>query len=386
MTPAETIYTVVLHLYPREHRQAYGQSMIQHACDLEREARERGRPYVAALYLRLIGDGIVNAGKEQWTVMRVASFKPIPWYAVLLAAIPGLWLVLVGLHPEPLAPLLPAIRNAFLILLVVALSIVWRRTRQVPVWALVPLGMLAWELVYLLGSALTSAAGQPGGGLAMVAVVVILNLVLAGVLFAAMLHGRRLPTAAVVVIVLMMLSSLPLLAQLNQSDFWNGRPFYWYLIPMLWGPSQALMLVAAGLLAARRHNVLALLVVIGGYGYRFLDADDLGVGAFSMRDWPGLSLYLASMTFLFFLLAPVAFLRAKTRLGRALALFLPASIFLAARLAVPALVLGQLTRILPGDALISSDILLGLILGWILYSHLGNVPQEIQPGSPQVTT
>jgi len=294
--------------------------------------------------------------------------------------------VLVGLHPEPLAPLLPAIRNAFLILLVVALSIVWRRTRQVPVWALVPLGMLAWELVYLLGSALTSAAGQPGGGLAMVAVVVILNLVLAGVLFAAMLHGRRLPTAAVVVIVLMMLSSLPLLAQLNQSDFWNGRPFYWYLIPMLWGPSQALMLVAAGLLAARRHNVLALLVVIGGYGYRFLDADDLGVGAFSMRDWPGLSLYLASMTFLFFLLAPVAFLRAKTRLGRALALFLPASIFLAARLAVPALVLGQLTRILPGDALISSDILLGLILGWILYSHLGNVPQEIQPGSPQVTT
>lgn len=81
MTPAETLYRVLLRLYPREHRQAYGTLMLQHARDLERAAREHSRLHVAALYLRLAGDGLFNAAAEHVQALRAAdnSYDPVPW-------------------------------------------------------------------------------------------------------------------------------------------------------------------------------------------------------------------------------------------------------------------------------------------------------------------
>ena len=64
MTPAERIYRLLLWLYPAKHRQAYGSLMLQHARDLSRATRQRGRWHMAILCLRLMMDGIANAFVE----------------------------------------------------------------------------------------------------------------------------------------------------------------------------------------------------------------------------------------------------------------------------------------------------------------------------------
>ena len=379
MSTAENIYSALLKLYPRKHRQEYGRLMLQHARDQERAARQLGRRHTAVLYLRLIGDGLVNAAGEHLDAVRTADniFNPVPWPAVLLAAIPGLWLALTRRHADLLAPALSILGIGYILLLLVAAPITWRRTRRFPVWALLPAGMLAWLLIYKLGTAVSSQVGPSGSGSTQWAVILLLNSALVVVIFIIMLHGLRVPTAAWVFIVLMLLSGLPLLVQLNQSASWNGRGLPEYLMAALSGPVEALMLVAVGLLAARRHNVLALLVIVGGYGYIFGDSDYLW-GSPS-RSWPGIPLYLAGMTFLFFVLAPVGLLRAKTGLGRAVALFIPAALFLVARLAIPFLVLGPAATVRAGDVLISANILLSLIVGWLLYSCIGETAGEASP-------
>jgi hypothetical protein len=43
MTWAEHLYRMLLWLYPKKHRQAYEQPMLQHARDLSRAARRQGR-------------------------------------------------------------------------------------------------------------------------------------------------------------------------------------------------------------------------------------------------------------------------------------------------------------------------------------------------------
>ena len=51
---AEKLYRTLLRLYPREHRDAYAWLMMQHARDLRRDARERGRWQSVVMNLRLL--------------------------------------------------------------------------------------------------------------------------------------------------------------------------------------------------------------------------------------------------------------------------------------------------------------------------------------------
>jgi hypothetical protein len=139
------------------------------------------------------------------------------------------------------------------------------------------------------------------------------------------------------------------------------------------------MFVAVGLLAVRQHGVLALLVVVGGYSYWFTDSDYLA--GYLLHQWAGLMPYLAIMPILFLVVLPVGLLRARTRLGRAYAVFVPATAFCLARLIVPKLVLGQLYTILPGDVVLSLNILLSLVVAWVLYNHISENLPEAQPAS-----
>lgn len=372
MTPAENLYRVLLHLYPGEFRQAYGELMLQHARDLEREARQRGRLAVAALYLRLVGDGLLNAAAEHLRAARAANhnFDPTPWPAVLLAAIPGLWLALTRRHADLLGPALSLFGSAYLVLLLFAVPITWRRARQVPVWALIPAGMLAALLVLRFQSGLASLAIPLDNRFSLWALIALLTLALAAVLGFIVLRGRRPPGAAFLFIALLLLSGLLLASHLSQTATWTNQPVSYYLAAALTEPAVALLFVAMGLPAARRHNVLAMLVLTGGCGAIFLDSDYLWGSPY--RDWPGLLFYFPAMILLFFVLAPTGLLRARSRLGRAAAFFIPAALFLTARLAVPAIILGQAAAIRPGDALLSLTILLSLLLGWTLYGFLGS--------------
>ena len=64
MGVAERLYKLLLCLYPAQHRQLYGECMLQHARDLSRDARESGRWPVVLLCLRLLKDGLANAAIE----------------------------------------------------------------------------------------------------------------------------------------------------------------------------------------------------------------------------------------------------------------------------------------------------------------------------------
>jgi len=48
---------------------------------------------------------------------------------------------------------------------------------------------------------------------------------------------------------------------------------------------------------------------------------------------------------------------------------------------VPMLVMDQSVQIRPGDAMLSINVLLSLILAWILYSNIGQSAGEVQTGS-----
>lgn len=380
MTPAERIYQVLLWLYPAKHRRAYGRLMLQHARDLSRAARQRGRWHTAVLCSRLIIDGITNAFIEHKEAIMTAhvTYKPVPWPSVLLAAVPGLWVALSRRHADVLGPLLLVLGGGYILLFVIGLPAMWWRERRFPIWGLMFAGALAWFVTFRLGTGLSQRVSLPynfGWELG----VVILNIVLATVLFVVLLRGHRLPGSVwfvVGIIGLVDVVGAIIYGSIQLGDGLQIRELQGYMMASLALPAEGLMLIAVGLLAARQHGLLALLVVIGGYGYIFMDTDYLF--GYPSRDWPGLPLYLVTVSLLYLVLTPVAMLRAKTRRGRALAVFVPVILFLVVRAVVPILITGRtLAALRPGDAGMSLNVLLTLILAWFLYSQMA-VSHEAQ--------
>jgi hypothetical protein len=340
MTPAERLYRVLLWLYPPKHRRAFGHLMLQHASDLSRAARQHSRRHEAALCLHLLVDGITNALIEHREAIMMARgpYKPVPWLSVLLAAVPGLWVALSRRHADVLAPLLLLLGGGYLLLFIFGLPAMWWRNRRFPIWGLMFAGALVWFLTYRAGMGVSQQMRLPhifGWDIG----VVFLNIALATILFVVLLRDQRLPNIVWVPVGLIGLINVLGAIVYGSIQLGNGaqmRDLLQYLMASLALPAEGLMFVAFGLLAVRQHGVLALLVVIGGYGYMFMDTDYLF--GYPARDWIGLPLYLVAVSLLFLVLVPVALLRAKTRRGRALAVFGPAVAFFAVRLAVPILV------------------------------------------------
>jgi hypothetical protein len=383
MTVAERMYRMLVWLYPAKHRQAYEQPMLQHARDLGRAARQRGRWHVAMLCGRLLKDGIINAAIEHLEVIKMANhrYTPVPWLGVILAAFPGLLIALSRRYAVLLGPLSSILGYVYLGLLVLVTPIMWWQRRRFPVWALLPAGALIWVLTYMAGSELSRQVrslsmfdlqwtGMETG-------ITLINLVLGAALFVALLRGRRVPGVAWLVIGIIVLghvlmAALYSLAGYGGTELLSGMLQYFTASGI--GPIEGLMLVAAGLLAARQHGVLAILVVVGGYSYMCMDSDYLF--GYPLREWTGLSVYLAAVTISFLVVVPVALLRARTRLERALAVFVPVVIFHVARLTVPLLVIQQPVKVGPGEVVFSISIVLSLVLGWVLYSYVGDAPGD----------
>lgn len=385
MTLAEHIYRMLLWLYPTKHRQAYERPMLQHARDLSRAAGQGGRWHVAMLCLRLLKDGIVNAGIEHMEAIMLAndSFNPAPWLSVLLACLPGLLIALSRQHAELLSPLLPILGYFYLGLLVLALPIIWWQRRRFPVWALLPAGALVWLLTYRAGTELSWQVNSLHildlKWMGIETGIAILNIVLAVAIFVVLLRGQHVPGSVWLLISLIVFGHLLLATLYSFARDGGDRLFagmFEYLTTSGLGPVEGLMLVAVGLLAARQHGILALLVVIGGYSYMLTDTDYLF--GYPIREWTGLSAYLVAVTFLYLIVVPIALLRAKTRLGRALAVFVPVVAFHVTRLSVPLLVIQQPLKVRPGDVMLSINVVLSLILAWVLYSHIGEASRDTQ--------
>jgi hypothetical protein len=210
--------------------------------------------------------------------------------------------------------------------------------------------------------------------------ITLINFVLAAVLFVVTLRGQRVPGSAWIILGIMIFGNVLLATFYSQVQYGAVKlkpSIFQYFTVSGIGPLEGLMLVAVGLLAARQHGVLALLVVIGGYFYMLTDSDYLS--GYRLLEWAGLSAYLIVATILYLVIVPIAFLRAKTRLGRALAVFVPVVVFHIVRLTVPAIVLQQPLNVLSGDMIISINVLLSLILAWVLFSHFGEATRTVKP-------
>jgi hypothetical protein len=290
--------------------------------------------------------------------------------------LPGLLAALSRRHAVLLEPLLLILAYFYLGLLVLALPFIWWKRRRFPVWALLPAGTLVWFLTYIAGTRLSRLAStfhMLDPMLTGIEGIALLDIVVATAIFAAILHGRRVPGSIWLVLGVIVVGNVLAAAVYSLAGFGGTRLFAGMLAFFTTagiGPVEGLMLVAAGLLAARQHGVLALLVVVGGYGYMCADSDYLF--GFPIREWAGLPAYLIVVTILYLVVVPVAFLRAKTRLGRALAVFVPVVAFHVMRLTIPSLVIQQPIEFPTGDVVLSINVVLSFVLAWVLYSHIGD--------------
>jgi hypothetical protein len=244
------------------------------------------------------------------------------------------------------------------------------------VWALLPAGALVWILTYLVGTGLAELVNSLRvldlKWMGVWTAITIIDFVLAAAIFVILLRGQRLPLSAWLILGIIIFGNALLAIFYSFVDYGavQLKPgIFQYFTESGIGPVESLMLVAVGLLAARQHGVLAALVVVGGYYYMVADSDYLS--GFRLREWTGLSAYLIGATILL-LVVPVAILRTKSRLGRALAVFAPLVAFHVVRLTVPSLVLQQPLNMRSGEVIYSINILLSLVLAWVLYSHIGN--------------
>ena len=96
-------------------------------------------------------------------------------------------------------------------------------------------------------------------------------------------------------------------------------------------------------------------------------------------------MYLAAITILYLVVMPMVLLRAKTKIGRALAVFVPLAIFFVLHFIVPLLVIQEPIRLMPGEVVWVINILLSFVLAWVVYSEVGAKRVEAQTSSNTAT-
>jgi len=379
MSPAERIYDLLLRLFPAKHRQDYADAMLLHARDLNRDANQVGRWKVARLCISLIKDGLWNAWMEHWEVSMANNrgIVPASWLVVLLAALPGLLILVTRRLPGQLKLLPQETWYLYLALLVIGVPIIWWRIKSFPLWALLPFGALAWSLVFVAGMGLSDLGNSLGiltrNPAGMQWGIALMNIAVIALIMPVMLRGKHLKRMAWILGGIILAGNIVIalfysLYESRTGAIFSGLTYYFTTAGI--GPLEGLMLVALGMLFAREHGVLAILVLIGGYSYMFADSDYLF--GHPQRDWAWLTTYFAAITILFLVVVPVALLRAKTRLGRALAIFVPVFSFHVLRFTVPLLVIPEPVRISQGELVWVLNILLMFVLAWVVYSQLGD--------------
>lgn len=153
------VYARLLYLFPREHREEYGTSMLQVFTDqLRAVGRQEDGSGFFVLWLRTLWDLGISAIKEQFSsphltpgLLEAVPNQPLPWKGVALVLVPGLAFFiaqLAQLSGQDWFYWMIFRAGYFLILPVL---IVWAWKRKFPLWGLVPLGLFfrtLWNLDY----------------------------------------------------------------------------------------------------------------------------------------------------------------------------------------------------------------------------------------------
>jgi hypothetical protein len=144
------LFTFLLKLYPREHRDEFAVPMRQVFDRQCRDAsRRKGRAGIFLLWLRTLPDLVRSILTEHLTapgashgLMEPVPGAPLPWKGVLLVLLPGLvYLVsqVAQLTGQPWY-LTVYYRAAFFLILPPLAA--WIITRRFPLWGLIPVGLL----------------------------------------------------------------------------------------------------------------------------------------------------------------------------------------------------------------------------------------------------
>jgi hypothetical protein len=282
------VYARLLYLFPREHREEYGASMLQVFTDqLHAASRQEGGRGIFVLWLRTLWDLGINAVKEQFStphatagLLEAVPNAPLPWKGVALVLVPGLAFFiaqLVQLSGQDWFFWMKYRSGYFLILPVL---LVWAWQRKFPIWGLVPLGLFfrtVWEVGYSAyngGLSLTHPkwfSWLEWGKLSSdIARIVITAAVLAAIVALLLLisHRQQIQRRAWY----WLGTYFVLCAAYLFGNYWvsssNGGPFGWHVFfeiapSVLYESIGLLILILLGVFFVRRHGRLAMLLMMG---------------------------------------------------------------------------------------------------------------------------
>ncbi len=269
MKASERLYLLLLSLYPRQHRRAYGEQMAVHFRDQLREAYCEGASGVARLWLRTLFDAALTIPAEHWVQIQEGwmnstgrTLKPLPWWQIALIVLPGLALFLGYMVKQVL------VTSVFLILLV-ALGIHWRQARKFPEWGLLILGFFAGVIAMLIAFTL-GPNWRWGSGLQTTLTVlgIALGMAANALLFVQHSRQRGMPATTWLIFggMLLVVSGFAVI-EVKRNTPLSGLPMLtltlMYLATYI-GWLLALMLpISLGLPLARRYGLTAVLFAIG---------------------------------------------------------------------------------------------------------------------------
>ena len=281
------VYARLLYLFPREHREEYGASMLQVFTDQLREAgKQNGGFGIFALWLRTLWDLGISAIKEQFSsphltagLLEAVPNTPLPWKGVALVLVPGLAFFiaqLVQLSGQDWFYWMKYRSGYFLILPVL---LVWAWQKKFPIWGLVPLGLFfrtLWDLGYRVYNGEYSQVyrkwlswldwGNPSGNTTRIVInaAVFATIVVLLLLISRRQHQRRAWYWLGIYLVLC--------ATYLVGYYWiyssNGGPFglsvFFDIAPfILYESIGLLILILLGAFFARRHGRLSMLLMMG---------------------------------------------------------------------------------------------------------------------------
>jgi hypothetical protein len=294
------IYSRLLSLYPKEHREEYGPLMRQVFTDQCRSAfQSGGLKGIILLWLRTLKDLFASALREHissprsgWGLLEAVPNKPLPWMGVVLVLIPCLVFFIgqIGQLAGQDWFFLLIRRAAYFLIVPVLLT--WIFTRRFPVWGLIPLGVFintATDVLYSIEFHLEKLNGtvfwRLGFFLKMhmteVKVFIVAAMLMIGILLVvSILRQQKFSRSARIwTAVFVILLSLELLQGVrwyanNMEYYWNGTLFQPSILSFLRYILQSSyysftyniefpLLILAGALLARRHGRLAVLLPLG---------------------------------------------------------------------------------------------------------------------------
>ena len=155
---SQRIFSFLLKLYPREHREEYASSMYQVFTDECRDAYSRKGVWgVVSLWLRVIPDLGYTSILEHLAspgaslgLMEPVPNAPLPWKGVFLVLLPGLVYMISQIAQLMGEPWYLTVYYRAAFILIIPVLVVWVITKKFPIWGLIPVGLL-FRLVKEIG-------------------------------------------------------------------------------------------------------------------------------------------------------------------------------------------------------------------------------------------